>query len=540
MRHRLLPTFLVLAGLSACGVPPGPGTTPRGAPGPRYGLLAVGPLTPRAVTASSTYGGLVPGRAIDGDVATQWSNDGYRAATASLVLDHGQPCAYEQLRVKTGVLPAGAGYVVETSEDQVTWAAASGTLTNTTWTVEAKALAGTGRYLRLRLFNSPSAPLSRFSVFEVQALGRVLTPSASPSSAPTSTPPPSATPTATPPPSATPLPSPTPEQAGLAPAPNTPVALGGRAVASRGDALAAFDGLPLTRWQPGAAPPQWFAVPLTRGASGPLLCAWDSVGYTYVNVNAAPRGYAWEASGDSTTGRDGTWTTAFAASDTPVRSRNDTVVAPGARWLRLRVDSVWGYGPDLRGVDVQQTVTGARANAWLILGDSITAQAFDPAAPNAFPDVVARLAPGLRPMWTGGGTGGDTATEGLSRLAAGLNGCPPRSYVGLAYGTNDATRGIPVETFRAQLDEMVGRILASGRTPMLARCPWSGNGAIAGYVRAIDAVAAARQLRPGPDLYSWFQSHPEELQADRVHPTAQGRASTQRLWGEAVARAYGY
>jgi lysophospholipase L1-like esterase len=552
MRIRTAAMVILSASLAACGSLPGEPRQPPLGDKARYRLLAAVTVTPTAVTATSTYGGLVPARAIDGDPATQWSSDGYRPAEASLVLDYGQVIGVEELMAKTGTLPPGAGYVVETSLDGVTWAAASGPLTNTTWTVERKAAAGAGRFVRLRFFNSPTAPLPRFSVFEVVVRGQVLgvpptpQPSVTPTPAASVTPTPAAsgspTPAASvsPAPAATPTPTPLPSAAGLAPAPLTPLGLGGVPIASRGDASAAFDGSPLTLWQPYAAPPQWLAVPLGRVPIGSILCAWDSAGYTFVNAAAAPRDYVWEASADSTDGRDGTWSTALAATDSGVRSRVDALQAPGARWLRLRVTRLWSYGPSLRGVELQQTVSGARTNAWLILGDSITAQAFDPAAANAFPDVVQHRAPGLRPLWTGGGTGGDTSAEGLLRLDAALEARPPGSYVGLAYGTNDATRGVPVDVFKARMDAMVDRVLASGRTAMVARTPWSLNGALPEYVQAIDAIAEARGLPPGPDLYAWFRSHPEELQSDRVHPTTQGRASIQRLWGEAVARAYGY
>ncbi|MFP5503481.1 MAG: SGNH/GDSL hydrolase family protein, partial [Candidatus Sericytochromatia bacterium] len=139
----------------------------------------------------------------------------------------------------------------------------------------------------------------------------------------------------------------------------------------------------------------------------------------------------------------------------------------------------------------------------------------------------------------GGGTGSDTAALATPRLAAALPTLPAGSFVGIALGTNDATTGVPVATFKAQLQQMITSIKGSGRTPMLARTSWSLNPNLPRYVQAIDELRAANGLPPGPDLYTHFQSHPEELKADRVHPTATGERSIQRLWAEAVARAYG-
>jgi lysophospholipase L1-like esterase len=111
--------------------------------------------------------------------------------------------------------------------------------------------------------------------------------------------------------------------------------------------------------------------------------------------------------------------------------------------------------------------------------------------------------------------------------------------VGLAYGTNDATFAVPIASFKATLQAMIDQIVASGRTPMLARTPYDLNGQLPNYVRAIDELTAANGLVPGPDLYTWFRDHRNEIGPDTVHPTVAGQASIQRLWGEAIARAYG-
>jgi lysophospholipase L1-like esterase len=95
-----------------------------------------------------------------------------------------------------------------------------------------------------------------------------------------------------------------------------------------------------------------------------------------------------------------------------------------------------------------------------------------------------------------------------------------------------------VTTFKSRLEQMARSILAAGCTPVIARIPYNKNGNLPAYVGAIDALTAELDLPPGPDLHSWFRAHPEELGPDTVHPTAQGEASIQRLWGEAAVRAY--
>ncbi len=178
-----------------------------GTPGQRA-LLALVPAS--GATASSTYGTLVPGRAIDGNLSTQWANDGYRAPEAWLRIDTGAVRSLGSLAVKMQPQSGGAFYRIETSNDGVAFTAATGNLKNASWNLETKALpAGTqGRYVRLHFFNDAASPEIRFSVFEVRVDGGGGG-TATPTPVPTGTPTPGATPTpaVTPTPGATPTPT---------------------------------------------------------------------------------------------------------------------------------------------------------------------------------------------------------------------------------------------------------------------------------------------------------------------------------------------
>lgn len=144
---------------SAPSATPTPIATPT--PAPTGGLSA---------SASSTYGSLTPERAIDSNLATQWSNDGYQAPEAHLTLDTGAVRALSRLEVKMTPQSGGSFYRLEVSNDGATFTPVTGNLTNTSWNLEAKPLpAGTsGRYLRIRFFNDPASPMVRFSVFEAR------------------------------------------------------------------------------------------------------------------------------------------------------------------------------------------------------------------------------------------------------------------------------------------------------------------------------------------------------------------------------------
>lgn len=184
------PTATPTAGPST---PASPSPTPT--PPPAGTLTRV---MPTAVSASSSQANLPPARAIDGDVATQWSSGGYKAPEESLTLAFAASQTFGRIRIKTGALPEGITFKVDVSDDGVTWSPASGRLTNRTWGVEAQDVYGAGKFLKVRFFNSQTAPIARFSVFELEAY-------ATGGAAPTPTP--SATPTTGPSASPTPTPS---------------------------------------------------------------------------------------------------------------------------------------------------------------------------------------------------------------------------------------------------------------------------------------------------------------------------------------------
>lgn len=522
MRRRAV-LLSVCSFLAACAPQP-PTVVPAeaGGPGRPYRLMQLSGLAIADVTVDSASSGNPAGLSVDANLGSQWINGGYRNPTSWAVARLTAPADLESLSLKTGPSPTGTRFDVHVSSDNGTWTTVLAGQRNTTWNMEKKAFPSRVRaqYVRVFWYNNPTSPVAHFGIFELTVEGAGG--SSTPSPAPTATPTPS--PTATP---GTPS-STVQAMTRLSPA--------WKALASVGNALAAVDGAPGTYWGGGAG--SWISVPLNRSARGPLVVAWDSTPYSAFNNGAAPRAYAVQYSTDSSDGRGGTWITARSYTENALRSRHDPIQAPGARWIRLNVSSRWITGPELRELVVYEPAGPGRLDDWLFMGDSITASAFDPSQSNRFPDEVAARVSGYRPAWLGGGTGGDTAQLGQQKLAKALPLMPPGAFVGLAFGTNDATRGVPVSTFKATLQQMVTSILASGRTPVIARTPWNLNPAVPEYVAAIDAVTAANGLTPGPDMYGWFKAHPEELLTDRVHPNAAGQRSIQRLWAEAAARAY--
>jgi hypothetical protein len=178
----------LMAALAACGVPAPSPLSPGGEPAKnRYHLLAIEPV-PKGpqrgpegseplrvplpivgVTASTSAAGSMPGRAIDGDVATAWSDRGPRARAAAITFTFARVHTFSRVRLRTGALPAGITFKVDVSTDGRTWEPASGRLTNPTGGMTDQDVFGTGRYLNVRFFNSKTEPIDRFSVYEFEA-----------------------------------------------------------------------------------------------------------------------------------------------------------------------------------------------------------------------------------------------------------------------------------------------------------------------------------------------------------------------------------
>jgi len=162
----------------------------------------------------------------------------------------------------------------------------------------------------------------------------------------------------------------------------------------------------------------------------------------------------------------------------------------------------------------------------LALGDSLTAGLGLP-ADEAFP---ARLAvrlkhDGVDVKMINGGVSGDTTSDGLARLDWALADKP--DVVILALGANDALRGIDPKIVRANLNEMIDKIQASGAklllVGMLAPSNWGAR-----YESDFDAIYPALAKAHDVPLYPFFLDgvamNPALNQPDGLHPNEKGVA----------------
>jgi lysophospholipase L1-like esterase len=96
-----------------------------------------------------------------------------------------------------------------------------------------------------------------------------------------------------------------------------------------------------------------------------------------------------------------------------------------------------------------------------------------------------------------------------------------------------------VEQFTMQLQQIVDRVRAAGKVPLLATIPYSPESELAKvpeYNRAIARLQATNSLPAGPDLYTLIEADPTLLAPDGVHTTPQGSQAIQRAWADVAAK----
>jgi|HubBroStandDraft_1064217.scaffolds.fasta_scaffold00517_14 acyl-CoA thioesterase I len=309
------------------------------------------------------------------------------------------------------------------------------------------------------------------------------------------------------------------------------------------------DGDYSTSWGAGWPTPEqpaWVAIEVGSGPER-LLLNWSASGsFNYEETDyGSPGAYRIETSGDSTDGANGSWRTATDVLTVSVHGQANSFDFTGRRWVKLVVTRAPASSPNgvqISEIDIHDVTVAAR-DSWFFLGDSITALAFDraPAHQPSFATWVSGRHPGYFPAMIDGGTGGDKSDEGAAHIDDWLARNPDAHFWAIAYGTNDAAGNeSDTDRFRKNVQTIVRRVRDAGRVAILATIPFASDDQhrnIPAFNRVLTELRAANSLREGPDLYTWFAAHPDELR-DGVHPNARGILSINRLWGEAVDALY--
>ncbi len=157
-------------------------------------------------------------------------------------------------------------------------------------------------------------------------------------------------------------------------------------------------------------------------------------------------------------------------------------------------------------------------------GDSLTA-GFGADPGKSFPDFLQRDldAAGLKWRVVNLGVSGNTTTDGLSRLSEVLAYKPRITIV--EFGGNDGLRGLPIQTTRANLERIIEMLEGAGSKVLLAGMtlpPNYGPDYIQPFQQIYVGLAAKYKVTRIPFLLEGVAIHPDLMQQDGIHPTAQG------------------
>ena len=219
-------------------------------------------------------------------------------------------------------------------------------------------------------------------------------------------------------------------------------------------------------------------------------------------------------------------------------SRTHLLDVGDAAQLRISVarsDGSPGNDDAMAHVDLYDASSGVN-DAWLFLGDSITANGLDhaPVADVASFSAELERRVGVSPPQENGGVPNWTLMDLSKHASRWLDDFSGR-YVPLSFGTNDASQGIAPALFGSELESLTRLIIAKGKIPIVPSIPWSREPYHASNIPALNdqiaqVTARVTGAKRGPDLFSLFKAHPELISADGVHPNAGGCALLRKAW----------
>jgi acyl-CoA thioesterase-1 len=160
-------------------------------------------------------------------------------------------------------------------------------------------------------------------------------------------------------------------------------------------------------------------------------------------------------------------------------------------------------------------------------GDSLTA-GYGAEPGYSYPDFLQKDLDRASLAWrvVNAGVSGDTTTDGLNRLNEVL-AAKPRVVI-VEFGGNDGLRGLPIESTRANLEQIIVALRNAGIRVLLAGMtlpPNYGRAYIKSFEQVYTDVAEQYKLARIPFLLQDVVARPNFqtlLQRDGIHPTAEG------------------
>jgi acyl-CoA thioesterase-1 len=166
--------------------------------------------------------------------------------------------------------------------------------------------------------------------------------------------------------------------------------------------------------------------------------------------------------------------------------------------------------------------------AIVAFGDSLTA-GFGAEPGNSYPDFLQKDLDQAGLHWhvINAGVSGDTTTDGVNRVGEVL-AYKPRIVI-VEFGGNDGLRGLPIETTRANLEQMIQTLQNAGSKVILAGMtlpPNYGPDYIRTFERIYSDLAAKYKLTRIPFLLEGVATVATRklMQRDGLHPTGPGNA----------------
>lgn len=157
-------------------------------------------------------------------------------------------------------------------------------------------------------------------------------------------------------------------------------------------------------------------------------------------------------------------------------------------------------------------------------GDSLTA---GHGATLSYPDFLQKEldGKGYRYRVMNQGISGDTTSGGVTRIDAAVRLRP--KVVILELGSNDGLRGLPVETTRANLAEMIDSCLRAGARVLLCGMTLPRNYGpdyIRSFERIFQDLAREKKTPLVPFFLEGVATRSDLMQPDGLHPTVEGNA----------------
>ena len=209
--------------------------------------------------------------------------------------------------------------------------------------------------------------------------------------------------------------------------------------------------------------------------------------------------------------------------------------------LLLTVVVVWGCGsgpPDANGLGEEMLPPPSAAlspslgshRVIVAFGDSLTS-GHGVSLGQSYPDYLQRELDrlGLKFVVRNEGMSGDTTSGGIVRkeIVSALN----PDYVIVAFGGNDGLRGLDPERMRSNLREIIAHFLQRGSQVILGGMklpPNYGREYLDAFEKVFPEIAEDLAVPLIPFLLEGVGGNPELMQADGLHPTAEGNRRVAR------------